>query len=923
MKKLFTSLKFLLVAVCLLGGGNSAWAQDPTPVYFNDFSSTDGLTIIGSGEFTTDDDAHFGQIYQNDPSNSNSVRTNYLVLPSNVLSHSATSLEMTIGFWVNQKKEDTNNLYYPLFAAYKEAPNTTSNENGMPMFVCQSRGLLQYNNESQGGTGSWCNFENAQNIAGTNAENNSWCFDGKWHYYTVTLTETSAKVYVDGSVVNSWTLDNSTAGQKLTALLTNTTLQYITLGGNQAWGWGDPDPAFGFDDFAVYDVALTPAQIEKIIDTKKGRTTIYNKTLTGETAWTSSDAAASGTDLNVWYGNMGYSDTYGIYGSANGNRSSVMTFSHTANSIQTFDIVFNNLGNTGDGGNYSYIKIGSDIEIQSNQQNQNGAVIINGSSTAITDCNVKNYNRGGDSWTIHVEINTAEKKVTAFTLVGSAINGKSAHYTMASETALSSSATFNTVTIGFVRVKGTPATALTSIKIKEQAQTVTNVNYTINYKLGENLVKSVAGEGVVDQVIAADAAIDGTEAGYEGNHYLITAAEAPSMTLINGANVLDVPVRAPYTATLTLTKNIGGEAQTPEVTNLTETDAKVCSWIYAYPMYMKKGDVYYIADVTSSFGESGSFTDGQSISKTVNYTVATPEVVWFKDIDGASVSDVAYSGGGYTNTNVELANVTVNAGIYEVIFNVVSKAGSGSNHRNEGVSVNGENVANLTGNVNGLRSLMINVSSEESVITAYGNGTSSYTDNLDYVIIKKLPATVSATIATSGYSTIASEYALDCAKLPSGLKAYKVTGATKTAVNLEEVSEAVQAGTGLILEGAPSDTYSIPVAVSGTDISSTNKLKAAVTATAVAANEAYILQGGEFHLVTEASTVPAGKAYLLATDVPAGVRALDMVVDGNADGITAIDNAQSTGNTMFDLSGRRVAKAQKGIYIVNGKKVVK
>ena len=193
----------------------------------------------------------------------------------------------------------------------------------------------------------------------------------------------------------------------------------------------------------------------------------------------------------------------------------------------------------------------------------------------------------------------------------------------------------------------------------------------------------------------------------------------------------------------------------------------------------------------------------------------------------------------------------------------------------------------------------------------------------NFTLTRYTPQTVSATIASSGYSTIASSYALDCANLPSGLKAYKVTGVTTTAVNLAEVSEAVAAGTGLILEGTAGQTYSIPVAVSGSDISSTNKLKAAVTATDVAANAAYILQGGQFHLVTEASTVPAGKAYLLATDVPANVRALDMVVGGDADGISAIDNAQSTGNAMFDLSGRRVAKAQKGIYIVNGKKVVK
>ena len=124
-----------------------------------------------------------------------------------------------------------------------------------------------------------------------------------------------------------------------------------------------------------------------------------------------------------------------------------MTFSHSANSIQTIDIVFNNLGNTGNANNYSYIKIGSDIEIQSNQQNQNGTVIINGTSSSISDCNQKGYNRGGDSWTIHVEINTAKNKVTALTLVGTVMSGKSANYTLASETALSNAATAPTYTV--------------------------------------------------------------------------------------------------------------------------------------------------------------------------------------------------------------------------------------------------------------------------------------------------------------------------------------------------------------------------------------------------------------------------------------------------------------------------------------------
>ena len=311
MKKLTMFFKSLLIAAGLLVGGvNCTWAVDvPTPVYFNDFSSTDGLTIVGSGEFITDDNARFGQIYHNDPSLTKAVRTNYLTLPSDVLSHSAKTKEMTIGFWVNKKNAETN-LYYPLFSAYTQAPrtdnlsdyNTTTNENGMPMFVCQSRGLLQYNNEAQGGSGSWCNFEAAQNDKTSNAESNSWLDDGNWHYYTVTITETRAIVYIDGTVMNSWTLDNSTDGQKMTALLNNNNLTYVTLGGNQAWGWGDPDPAFGFDDFAVYDAALSAEQIEKIIDTKLGYTKVtYDFTSYGSKTLTyESDRCANANSSNFY-----------------------------------------------------------------------------------------------------------------------------------------------------------------------------------------------------------------------------------------------------------------------------------------------------------------------------------------------------------------------------------------------------------------------------------------------------------------------------------------------------------------------------------------------------------------------------------------------------------------------------------------------
>jgi len=200
----------------------------------------------------------------------------------------------------------------------------------------------------------------------------------------------------------------------------------------------------------------------------------------------------------------------------------------------------------------------------------------------------------------------------------------------------------------------------------------------------------------------------------------------------------------------------------------------------------------------------------------------------------------------------------------------------------------------------------------------------------DLKIYTPTDACISATIAGSGFSTIASAYALNCANLPAGLEAYKVKSISASAVTLEQVTEAVAAGTGLILKGTASTPYEIPVVATGSDISATNKLQAAVSATPIDANEAYILKDGLFHLVTKASTVPAGKAYLPASNVPngSGARALAFTFGDEASGIKAIDNLTiSPSDNCYDLSGRKIAKSSngqmaKGLYIVNGKKVI-
>jgi len=245
------------------GGGGSGESTLPTPVYFNDFNSQAGVTVVGSGYFRTDESKWFGSVFQN--VTSTAPRQNYLLLPEDVLSHSAESKQMTIGVWVNAANAGASSSYMwaPLFTAYA-AKNA---ENTFPMFACQYRGVLQVN------CAGWSDFTDAQNVAGVNTlyhDATDWLADKQWHYYTVVLDGENAKVYFDGVVVNEWNNDgiNNTQG----GLFSNGgDLKYICLGGNQAWNWGDNDPGFAFDDIAIYDVALSAAQIQQVMDRKYGK----------------------------------------------------------------------------------------------------------------------------------------------------------------------------------------------------------------------------------------------------------------------------------------------------------------------------------------------------------------------------------------------------------------------------------------------------------------------------------------------------------------------------------------------------------------------------------------------------------------------------------------------------------------------------
>ena len=141
-----------------------------------------------------------------------------------------------------------------------------------------------------------------------------------------------------------------------------------------------------------------------------------------------------------------------------------------------------------------------------------------------------------------------------------------------------------------------------------------------------------------------------------------------------------------------------------------------------------------------------------------------------------------------------------------------------------------------------------------------------------------------------------------------------MTEATTTKVTLQEV-ESAPAGTPVLLSSSIDEEYEFSARYS-TDADVTapevNLLKASngnVKGGATIYALANLEHGVGFYNVDESVTIPAGRPFLA-------------IGGEEATGINAVEQAVKQGVQVFDLQGRRVSQPTKGLYIVNGQKVV-
>ena len=170
------------------------------------------------------------------------------------------------------------------------------------------------------------------------------------------------------------------------------------------------------------------------------------------------------------------------------------------------------------------------------------------------------------------------------------------------------------------------------------------------------------------------------------------------------------------------------------------------------------------------------------------------------------------------------------------------------------------------------------------------------------------------------YTTLTSAYALDFTDNVN-LKAYIAKSVAGGKVTLTQVNK-VPAETGLVLKASTTGSPINVLALVGDseDMAGNKMVGSSSSTTAIAENGGYILKDGVFQPAL-AGTLAAGKAYLNIAVTSAHPLELSFE-DGDVTSINKVEAVKPNTGEYYNLAGQRVAQPTKGLYIVNGKKVI-
>lgn len=187
-------------------------------------------------------------------------------------------------------------------------------------------------------------------------------------------------------------------------------------------------------------------------------------------------------------------------------------------------------------------------------------------------------------------------------------------------------------------------------------------------------------------------------------------------------------------------------------------------------------------------------------------------------------------------------------------------------------------------------------------------------------------SSVKLTVGETGYATAYFPFAVT---IPAGVTAYTVAAAADGVATLKKLSGTIPANTGVVLSGTANTPCTFEFADNAAVVDD-NMLEGMTIATEVPAEtKAYILANGSkgvgFYRLSESDrTIAANKAYLIVDDAAEPSAVFSLKLDGGLTGINGVEVSAGADAPVYDLQGRRLPQVpEKGIYIQNGKKIMK
>lgn len=177
------------------------------------------------------------------------------------------------------------------------------------------------------------------------------------------------------------------------------------------------------------------------------------------------------------------------------------------------------------------------------------------------------------------------------------------------------------------------------------------------------------------------------------------------------------------------------------------------------------------------------------------------------------------------------------------------------------------------------------------------------------------------TIAADKYGTFIAPFAVT---IPDGVTASKVTGVDGNTLVLNEVETTIPANTPVVVTSATEVNQTFYGKNTAEEDAYTVGLLTGVYTNAVVPVNSYVLQTQgsiqAFYKVTESGKKSSVNRCYLTLPSSSPVKAF-YFNSNDETAVNAVEAVQNENVEIFNLAGQRVNKAQKGVYIVNGKKI--